>query len=309
MSRCVSLRAVETFVAVARALSLTNAAKQLGLTTSAVSRRISDLEVELGVDLFRRHNRRIELTAAGARYLASVGEAIDRIHAASDELRHDRGCKVVRLSAMPSLASSWLMPRLARFRRLRPDIDVELETTADLVDFSIGNVHAGLRFGEGGWPGLVCERLLDVEVAPVCSPDLMPPSRKATAEALDGFTILDLAPVLGLWDDWFKSVGLAGYRPRHAKMFDNVQVLYEAAAAGMGLALGGTHLVDPYVASGRLMNAFDAAPVTAKSGWYLVYRPRDRSWPPLRALSQVLFDEPPAEIPVRSLAAIRQSAA
>jgi LysR family glycine cleavage system transcriptional activator len=297
MSRSVSLRAVETFVAAARALSLTEAAKRLNLTTSAVSRRVSDLEIDLGVDLFRRRNRRIELTPAGARYLASVGEAIDRIHAAADDIGQDRGCKVVRLSAAPAVASSWLMPRLARFRRLRPDIDVELETNADLVESSIGDVHAGLRFGEGGWPGLVCERLLDVEVAPVCAPDLMPPSRKATAEALDRFTILNLAPVLGLWDDWFRSVGLAGYRPKHTKIFDNVQVLYEAAAAGMGLALGGTHLVDPYVTSGRLMNAFDAAPVAAKSGWYLVYRPRDRGWPPLRALSQALFDEASAEAP------------
>jgi LysR family glycine cleavage system transcriptional activator len=302
MSRHISLRAVETFVVAARALSLTVAAGRLGLTTSAVSRRISDLELDLGVDLFRRRNRRIELTAAGVRYLASVGDAIDRIHAGADELRADRGCKVVRLSAVPSFASSWLMPRLARFRELRPDIDVELETNADLVDFSIGEVHAGLRFGEGGWPGLVCERLFDVEVAPVCAPGLIPPSRAVSAEALDRFTILSVVPVLGLWDDWFKAVGLGVYRPRRLKTFDNVQVLYEAAAAGMGLALGGTHLVDPYIEAGRLAKAFDAPTVTAKSGWYLVYRPRDRNWAPLRALSGLLFDEAAAEAGARVLA-------
>jgi len=302
MSRHISLRAVETFVVTARALSLTVAAGQLGLTTSAVSRRISDLEVELGVDLFHRHNRRIELTAAGTRYLASVGEAIDTILAGSEELRADRGCKVVRLSAVPSFAAGWLMPKLARFRQLRPDIDVELETNADLVDFTIGDVHAGLRFGEGGWPGLVSEHLLDVEVAPVCAPDLLPASRKVTPEALDRFTILSVVPVLGLWDDWFRAVGLGGYRPKRVKTFDNVQVLYEAAAAGMGLALGGTHLVDPYLASGRLKSAFDAPAVTAKSSWYLVYRPRDRNWPPLRALSEALFDEAAVESRTSQLA-------
>jgi LysR family transcriptional regulator, glycine cleavage system transcriptional activator len=305
MSRPVSLRAVETFVITARALSLTVAARQLGLTTSAVSRRISDLEVELGVDLFQRHNRRIELTAAGARYLASVGDPIDRIHAGSAALREDRACKVVRLSVVPSFASSWLMPRLARFREQRPDIDVELDTNSDLVDFSIGDVHAGLRFGEGGWPGLVCERLLDTEVAPVCAPGLMPTTRKVTAEALDRFTVLSVVPVLGLWDDWFKAVGVGGYRPRRIKTFDNVQVLYEAAAAGMGLALGGTHLVDPYLASGRLVQAFDAPAVAAKSGWYLVYRPRDRNWAPLHALSDLLFEEAAAEARVSRLAAVR----
>jgi LysR family glycine cleavage system transcriptional activator len=302
MSRPISLRAVETFVVAARALSLTIAAKQLGLTTSAVSRRITDLEIELGHDLFQRHNRRIELTAAGARYLASVGEAIDRIHAGSEELRVDRGAKVVRLSAVPSFASSWLMPRLARFRQLRPDIDVELETNADLVDFSIGDVHAGLRFGEGGWPGLVCDHLLDVEVAPVCAPDLAPLSRKVTAEALDRFTILSVVPVLGLWDDWFKAVGIGGYKPKRLKTFDNVQVLYEAAAAGMGLALGGTHLIEPYLDAGRLTQPFDAPAVTSRSRWYLVYRPRDRNWPPLRALSEALFGEAAMETSANHLA-------
>jgi LysR family glycine cleavage system transcriptional activator len=292
-------------VIAARALSLTAAAKQLGLTTSAVSRRISDLEFELGVDLFQRHNRWIELTGAGARYLASVGDPIDRIHAGSAELREERGCKVVRLSVVPSFASSWLMPRLARFREQRPDIDVELDTNADLVDFSIGDVHAGLRFGEGGWPGLVCERLLDTDVAPVCAPSLMPNVRKVTAEALDRFTILSVVPVLGLWDDWFKAVGVSGYRPRRMKTFDNVQVLYEAAAAGMGLALGGTHLVDPYLASGRLAQPFDAPAVSAKSGWYLVYRARDRNWAPLHALSDLLFEEAAAEARLARLADAR----
>ena len=153
-------------------------------------------------------------------------------------------------------------------------------------------------------PVLYSERLLDVEVAPVCAPGLAASSRKATAEALDRFTVLSVVPVLGLWDDWFKAVGLAGYRPRRAKRFDNVQVLYEAAAAGMGLALGGTHLVDPYLASGRLVRAFDAPAVTAKSGWYLVYRPRDRDWPPLRALSDLLFDEAAAEVRTCALAAV-----
>jgi LysR family glycine cleavage system transcriptional activator len=290
MSRQVSLRSVEIFVAVARVLSLTLAARALGLTTSAVSRRISDLELDLGVDLFQRLNRRIELTPAGARYLDSVGEAIDRIHAGSAALSDDRGRKVVRLSAMPEFASSWLMPRLARFRDLRPDIDVELETNADLVEAGLGEAHAGVRFGEGRWPGLISERLFDIEVAPVCAPALAPQPRRVTAEALDRFTILSIVPVLGLWEDWFKAAGVPGYRPRSAKVFDNVQVLYEAAAAGMGLALGGTCLVDRYLESGRLAPAFDRPPVRSSSGWYLAYRPRDRDWPPLRALNQTLFD-------------------
>ncbi|HLI68033.1 MAG TPA: LysR substrate-binding domain-containing protein [Caulobacteraceae bacterium] len=294
MSQQVSLRAVETFVAVARALSLTVAAGELGLTTSAVSRRISDLEQALGVDLFRRLNRRIELTAAGVRYLQAVGEAIDRIHAGSAAIGGGRARKVVRLSALADLASSWLMPRLARFHDERPDIEVELHALADLGDVAIGEAHAALRLGAGAWPGMVSERLLDIEVAPVCAPALRPKRAPVTAEALDRFTVLSMSPALGLWDEWFDAVGLGGYRPRRVQTFDSVQVLYAAAAAGMGLALGGSFLVERELEAGRLTTAFDAAPVRVTSGWHLVYRPRDRDWPPLRALGRALHDEPPA---------------
>ena len=187
----------------------------------------------------RRRNRRIELTAAGVRYLASVGDAIDRIHAGADELRADRGCKVVRLSAVPSFASSWLMPRIARFRELRPDIDVELETNADLVDFSIGEVHAGLRFGEGGWPGLVCERLFDVEVAPVCAPGLIPPSRAVSAEALYWFTERRAGAralgrlVQGRRPRWLQAQAVEDLRQRAGAL--------RGRGGGDGPGLGGTH--------------------------------------------------------------------
>jgi LysR family glycine cleavage system transcriptional activator len=291
MSVRVPLRAIETFVVAARALSLTVAADQLGLTPSAVSRRVSDLELELGVDLFRRRNRRIELTRAGAGYLASVGEAVDRIRAETDALRQDRKLKVIRLSAVSAFATVWLMPRLAKFRRLRPDIDVVLETSTTYIDFSTSDAHAAIRFGRGPWPGLVCERLLDVELTPVCAPSLAPALPVVSRKALDGFTLLSVSPALGLWEDWFRAMGLPDYRPAAVKSFDSMPVVYAAAAAGMGLALGASHLVDPYTASGRLVTAFDDATVATPNSWSLVHRPRDRGWPPLRALSQLLLDE------------------
>jgi len=289
MNRRVSLRAVETFVAAARALSLTLAARELGLTTSAVSRRISELELDLGVDLFHRLNRRIELTPSGARYLASVGEAIDRIHAGSAALGADRARKVVRLACIPEFASAWLMPRLARFRTVRPDIEVELSTGLDIDQPALGEANAGLFFGAGHWPGLIAEPLVGVEVSPICAPQLAPANRRLTPEALDRFTLLSIAPVFHLWEEWFAAAGLAGYRPAQVKVFDSVQVAYEAAAAGMGLALGGSCLADRWLEAGRLVPAFDRAPLRSSSGWHLVCRARDRDWAPLKALSRALL--------------------
>ena len=131
MSRLPSLRAVAIFVAAGRALSFTAAAKTVHLTPSGVSRRISELERELGVILFRRLNRRLELTAAGARYLETAGQAIDLIERASEAIRPSRRKAILRLSVLQSFASLWLLPRLATFKQARPDLDVELETSTE----------------------------------------------------------------------------------------------------------------------------------------------------------------------------------
>ncbi len=290
-NRRAPLRAIETFVVAARALSLTVAAEQLGLTISAVSRRISDLELELGVDLFRRFNRRIELTSAGVAYLAGVGAALDRVQTETDDLRQDRSQKLVRLSTMPVFAAAWLLPRLLEFRALRPDIEVELETGPDLIDFTTSDVHAGIRFGDGRWAGLVADKLMDVELQPVCAPSLVAPLvGPVTPALLDRYVFLTLAVPFDLWGEWFASVGLAGYVPKRTKTYDSGQVVYEAASAGMGLAPGAHALVTPYLQSGRLVPAFDVPAVLSKNAYYLVYRQRDRNWPPLRALSRMLLE-------------------
>src|SRR6187399_935543 len=117
-------------------MSFTAAARTLGLTPSAVSRRIADFERELGVVLFRRFNRRLELTAAGARYLEVVGRALDLIERESESLRPPRRQTTLRLSVLQSFASLWLLPRLAAFKRARPDLDVEIETSSELMDLA-----------------------------------------------------------------------------------------------------------------------------------------------------------------------------
>jgi LysR family glycine cleavage system transcriptional activator len=156
-SRLPSLRAVAIFVAAGRALSFTDAAKTVNLTPSAVSRRIRALERELGTALFRRFNRRLELTPAGARYLAGVSQAIDLIERESDAIRPRRRGATLRLSVLQSFASLWLLPRLAAFKSVRPDIDVQVETSTELVDLVDERFDAAIRFGNGRWPGLLAE--------------------------------------------------------------------------------------------------------------------------------------------------------
>jgi LysR family glycine cleavage system transcriptional activator len=287
--RAPSLRSVAVFVAAGRALSFSAAAQTLGLTPSAVSRRIADLEHELGVALFRRFNRRIELTTAGARYLEAVGGALDLIERESEALRPPRRQTTLRLSVLQSLASLWLLPRLAAFKRARPDLEVEIETSAELMDLTEGRYDAAIRFGTGRWPGLAADRLFRSRVFPVAAPGLLRIGRPIAPAALDRHVLFEIVQAPDLWEQYLRGVGLAGYRPRRRRSFDNVQVMYEAAANGLGIALATDELAGGLLASGRLVKPFRNDPVALRQSYYLVYRKERRERPALRALRAALL--------------------
>lgn len=295
--RLPSLRAVAIFVAAGRALSFNDAAKAMNLSPSAVSRRIRDLELELGTSLFRRFNRRLELTPAGARYLEAVGQAIDLIERESEAIRPRRRGPTLRLSVLQSFASLWLLPRLAAFRAVRPDIDVLVETSSELVDLGDDRFDAAIRFGEGRWPGLLAERLFEVRVMPVAAPGLLPQRVPASAAALDKTTLFHISQAPDLWPQYLAGIGLGDYRPRRSQTFDNAQVMLAAVANGLGVGLAAHELVEAQLKSGRLVEPFSNPPVTLKQSYYLVYTKSRRDQPALRALRQALATPPRGKTP------------
>jgi LysR family transcriptional regulator, glycine cleavage system transcriptional activator len=287
--RLPSLRAVEIFVAAGRALSFAAAAEAVNLTPSAVSRRIRDLERELGTPLFNRFNRRVELTSSGVRFLDVAGCAIDLIERECAALRprHDGG--MLRISVLQSLASTWLLPRLAALRQRRPDIDVQIETSAELVDLVSGPFDAAIRFGEGRWPGLLAARLFETRAFAVAAPAHWPCGGVASAAAFDGTTLLSVLHMPDLWPQYLAGLGMGEYRPRRVETFDNVQVMQEAAANGLGLALTVRELAEGPLAAGRLAPAFSNPPVPLRQAYYLICRKDRREEPALRALRDVLL--------------------
>jgi LysR family glycine cleavage system transcriptional activator len=289
-ARLPSLRAVEIFVAAGRTLSFADAAKEVSLTPSAVSRRIQSLERELGVSLFTRFNRRVELTAAGARFLEAAGRAIDLIEQESAALRPRRQRGVLRLSTLPSLASTWLLPRLMAFRRQRPDIDIQIETSTELADLATGAFDAAIRFGEGKWSGLTAERLFPTQSFAVASPNHWRCGEPATAAALEQATFLEVVHTPDLWPQYLAGLGFRGYLPRQRHTFDNVLVMQEAAANGLGLALTTRELVEPHLTTGRLAPAFSDAAVTLRQSYFFVCRKDRCDEPALRALRSALLD-------------------
>jgi LysR family transcriptional regulator, glycine cleavage system transcriptional activator len=287
--RLPSLRAVEIFVAAGRALSFAAAAKEVNLTSSAVSRRIRDLERELGTPLFNRFNRRVELTSSGMRFLDVASRAIDLIESECAALRPRRDGGTLRISVLQSLASTWLLPRLAALRRRRPDIDVQIQTSAELVDLVSGPFDAAIRFGNGRWPGVSATRLFETRAFAVGAPAHWPCGAMASAAAFDRTTLLGVVHTPDLWPQYLAGLGVGQYRPRRIEIFDNVQVMLEAAANGLGLALTIQELAEGLLTAGRLAPAFSNPPVPLRQAYYLICRKDRREEPALRALRDVLL--------------------
>lgn len=278
-----SLAALRVFEAAGRHLSFTNAAVELCVTTSAVSRQIRALENELGRTLFARQPRGLALTKEGAAYLGQIADALRRIDDASATLRGTGARRKLRLSVLASFAGNWLVPRLPAFERAHPDIDVAMEATTRYADFGRDPVDLAIRFGTGPWEGLASEPLFPLEFYAVCRPERTrgrPPLR--TPADLARHTWLEEVHIPQAWPLWLAAAGVAGLEPVRRLTYDHAQLMLDAAMAGQGIALTSDVIAERALRERRLIRAF---PITVTAPWtyHLVMRPDDGADPAVRA--------------------------
>ena len=280
-ARLPSLNGLRAFEAAARHLSFTRAASELNVTQTAISHQIRRLEQELGVRLFVRQNRALDLTAEARDYLPGIRAAFNDLRLATDRLLRRDDDHVLTISTLASLAAKWLLPRLGRFQEAHPGIDVRITTSTALVDFRTGDVDAAIRYGRGHWPGLRADWLMADELFPVCSPALLTgdkPLRRP--QDLAGHTLLHTSG--GYDDDWRLWLTAAGLPSTISKLpgltFDLILLTVQAAIDGAGLAMGRTSYVEADITKGRLVVPFTIA-LPADAGFYLV-SPDGRADPP-----------------------------
>ena len=265
------LHPLQGFVLAARLGNLSRAADALNLTVSALSHQIRVLEERLGRRLFARGPRGIALTAEGQRLHDAVAEpfaALERALRAHGPRRDD----VLTLSLLSSFATSWLVPRLPAFLAAQPQLELNLRTGAELVDFARDlEVDAALRYGPGAWPGLQAEHLFDDWITPVASPALLAKHPGVPrAELFARLPLLD--DRANRWRDWFARFG--GTAPkRFVAAFDDAEALHRAAASGLGLAMGRLSLARPLLEAGLLVE-LSAQRLKSEYAHYLVYPPR-----------------------------------
>lgn len=270
------LNPLRTFEVAARHLSFTRAAEELFVTAAAVSHQIKTLEESLGVVLFVRQPKSLELTKAGEAYLPGIQRAFKQMAEATHQLHLRGNPSTLRINVPPTFAVKWLIPRLVRFLKAHPAIDVKVSTSAQSVDFDREGFDLAVRYGRGVYPGLRAELCLPVEVFPVCSPALLqgePPLRvpadlKHHTLLHDDSTYTDVSNPN--WAMWLDHAGVEGVDATRGPSFWPSHLVINAAIDGMGVALAKRNWVDRDIEEGRLVRPFDLS-LPVEFSYFLVY--------------------------------------
>ena len=285
-----SLNALKAFEAAARHLSFTKAAAELFGTQAAGSHQIKHLEAQLDTPLFRRLNRQLRLTDAGQILLPAITEALDLMAGGIDKLRRDQKEGMLTVSTLESIAATWLVPRLANFRDLHPEIILSLEVSDRFSDFERDNVDMGIRYGRGGWRDVVETKLTDEEIFPVMAPSLLEkgPKLETPADLLKYPLIHEDLPES--WPRWFAAAGLPDADIPDGTFLQHSNLIMQWVMAGQGVALGRSFLIKPEIDAGRLIQPFDIT-LPAALSYYVVAPPGADKQPKVKAFTDWLVTE------------------
>ena len=257
------LQSLKAFDASARHLNFTRAAAELNVTPAAVSHQIKELEDAVGVPLFQRTSRHMQLTRQGQVLKPAIADALEGITRALQKLRQVENPTQVRVTVSPSLAAKWLVPRFDRFLESVPGADVRIDVSSEPLDFDREDIDVAIRFGDGNYPNLVVEKLFHDTLFPVCSPELLRGAKplKEPKDLLQ-FTLIHLdweaqGAVWPNWRMWMLAAGVKDFNDTRGLHFSQTSLALQAAIDGHGVALGDSTLVGDDIASGRLVKPFE----------------------------------------------------
>ncbi len=289
-SRPISAGQLRAFEAVARHLNFRAASEELALTQSAVSRQIQGLEEDVGVSLFHRHTRAVELTSAGGILLRAVTPSLERIDNAVRQIRQTAGRKSVSLTTFASFASMWLIPRLEVFQRDNPDIDIRIDASDVAVDLDISDLDMALRYAPASVmpPGAI--RLFGEQITPVISPWLLKSGPKLKKpDDLAQFTLIEAGDAHHThleWLTWRRWLELHASPKLEAKRwlyFNYAYQMVQATLTGQGVVLARLPLIAESLASGDLVEPLPQMRMESPMSYWLIIGPRNVARPEVLA--------------------------
>ena len=283
------LLSLQAFDAAVRLQSFKEAASALHLTPSAISHRIRNLEMMVGGPLFKRKHRAVQVTAAGRALAAATGRAFAELLRAAEPLTGAQATARLRLSVSPLFASAWLMPRLPSFMAGHPEIELVIESSLQVLDFDSDAVHAGVRVGDGNWPGLAAQRLMDLHATPVVTPALAKRLKLERPADVVRAPMIHVSAFPLAWPEWLRQAGAGEAQPKQTVWVDSFEAALQLAERGAGVALGLAPLFAEREAQGRLCRPMPQRYATG--AYWLVHRPEEQGNKALRAFKRWLTTE------------------
>src|SRR5690554_62677 len=266
------LNALRMFEAAARRSSFAGASEELSVTASAVSHQIKTLEEYLGIKLFGRKRRQVELTPLGEQYLLSVRHALDEIEMATHRVVSKQESNVVQISVAPNFLTRWLMPRISRFQELYPEVELQISASIGLLDFNQTSTDMAVYYGEGDWDDIEVHFLRKVTLVPVCSPQLLNSEFPLEVpEDLRHHTLIYVSKRKWEWENWLQLAGVGFSTPKGSLQLSSGQLTTAAAMENLGVALADSVLTSREISSGNLVVPFNI-PLDTHRAFYLVYR-------------------------------------
>ena len=296
-SRIPSLNALRTFEAAARHGSFKGAAGELCVSHSAVSHQIKQLEQDLGVDLFLRKSRSVELTRLGRTYYPILRDAFDRIADGTELIVSSKVHSTLTLQVYSTFAIRWLIPRLSNLAQMHPDLKLRLHTSQSDVDFEHDDVDLCVMIGRRSEPTLHYDYLFSSRIFPVCNQDITDKySLAETPENLAAAPLLQVYPSRGDWWIWLEENGIDCVDPDSGQQFDSYDLAMNAAMQGIGVALGMEPFVNRDLRMNLLHEPYPDRRVYTPNDWYLVCRDEKAEHPDVVCfrgwlLSQVASDD------------------
>src|SRR5262249_11426792 len=301
------LNGLRLFEAAARQGSFKRAAEELHVTPSAVSHAVQALEEWLGSELFHRGARGLTLTPAGSQFAASVGAAIALIAAATERLPGRRATGMLSVSSAPTFATRWLLPRLPRFAEQYPDIQVSIDTSLRHVELPLDGIDLAIRMAREAKPNGTWIRLIAESLVPVCSPSVRARLGDRLLEIFSDVPLIHVTSVSENWAEWFRGAGIDPPDLKRGLRVDTIQMSLEAAAQGLGIALGRKPLIDDALAQGDLVEAGGPVVPGAMSYW-LVGAESTFERPEIKLFRSWLLSELDSQGAASSAAAVQRRA-
>jgi LysR family transcriptional regulator, glycine cleavage system transcriptional activator len=273
------LNGLRVFEAAARHLSFTRAADELAVTPAAVGQHIRALEDVLGVVLFKRSARSLDLTPEAERALPALRNGFEHFEEAVRVMQQAQASSVLTISVPPSFAAKWLVPRLDKYTSSRPHMQIRVLAQERLADFAGENLDMAVRYGAGDYADLQVEKLMAEDVAAMAAPEIAAqiasPQDLVSAVLIHDDSSLDDSDA-PTWNNWLKAAGVSHDGAERGLRFNLSSLVIEAAATGKGVALVKQALADGEVQSGRLVRLFNSSEKAKFAYWMVAPAPQWR---------------------------------